>query len=54
MNGENGTPVTPDWQPVSKPWDQSRCCPTDCPGICETAQHAVFIHLPDTIILGDN
>lgn len=54
MHGENGTPETPDWiPPAARPWDESRCCPTDC-GLCESPQHHVFLNTPDSIIRGEN
>ncbi len=40
-------PETPEWQGEPKPWDSERCCPTECTQVCETAQHALFIHGED-------
>lgn len=48
MKGENGTPVTPDWSPEPRP-----CRRDDC--VCETPQHAVFMHgNEDHITRGEN
>jgi hypothetical protein len=50
MIAKDDPPATPDWAPIVKPWDADRCCPATC--VCESAQHAVFIHTPDNVILG--
>lgn len=47
MQGENGTPETPDWcQPEPKACPYQWC-------VCESEQHAIAIHEPH-IQLSDN
>lgn len=48
MATHDNAPPPADW--VCEP----RCCPFENCGICETAQHAVFIHGTDNVVLGEN
>ena len=49
MIGENGTPETPDWTPPGP-----KCCPFEACGVCESEQQAVWRHIPDSVVLGEN